>query len=184
MHIQPPHCAQTAPHQLLWGQPECFLVRHASWSDQRIWLGGRRTLFGCPQFFITRGWLLFMPDIQVNSVFMINEFSYTVKHVKCFLVLIPHLFALFPVCSREPHAPSSETESYERKSSSSQSDSSIAEKRSVMNEWIYRFGAAVSASPGEPPPPSFLGHLLLHDLLHRGLEQRAKQDPNKHNITQ
>lgn len=46
---------------------------------------------------------------------------------KGLLMLIPHLFVIFPACSAEPHAPPSEAESYKSRSIFSQSDSSLAE---------------------------------------------------------
>lgn len=48
---------------------------------------------------------------------------------------------------------------------------------------IYRFGAVVSAPPWKPPASSFLGHLLLHDVLHCGLEQTHRAPDTQNSKT-
>lgn len=47
----------------------------------------------------------------------------------------------------------------------------------------YRFGAVVSAPPWKPPASSFLGHLLLHDVLHCGLEQMHRAPDTQNSKT-
>lgn len=58
------------PHQLLWCEAECFLVRNTPWCEPRFWLDIGRTLFGCPVVVITGRRLFLMSDIgQVNNIF-------------------------------------------------------------------------------------------------------------------
>lgn len=45
---------------------------------------------------------------------------------------------------------------------------------------VYRFRAATSPAPREPPPSSLLRHLLLHDPLHGGLRGTCTEP--KHNL--
>lgn len=61
------------PHQLLWGQAECFLVRDASWWESRFRLEDQRALLGCKVVFVTGRWLIFMSGIRhVNEMYLIN----------------------------------------------------------------------------------------------------------------
>lgn len=168
------------PHQLLWCEPECFLVRHAPWCEPRLWLDSGRTLIGCPVVFITRRWLFFMSDIgQVNNIF---------KDVQILTLYYFLTGAWFGLASPVWHFPSLLSKaacSTIRNRILKKADSFFSffirsliywttDTGEQVNSWIYRFGAAVPASPGEPPPPSFLGHLLLHDFVHCSLEQRTK----------
>lgn len=85
MHIKLQKTNPT-PHQLLWRESECFLVRNASWSEHKIWLDGRRTLFVCPEVLITRRRLFFMSVIQVNNVLMFMDCTTCPNGSRCWLL--------------------------------------------------------------------------------------------------